>query len=104
MGLKRSQNEIPECRHAKNKAPNDFLKVMLHGTIHNDGFLQKKKTKTNCNLDAALRYKSPLQIFPRNITFKVTLQIFYKGPEINMSHQLTIYLFVTVFYSLKLRR
>ena len=45
MGLKRSQNEIPECRHAKNKAPNDFLKVMLHETIHNDGFLQKKKNK-----------------------------------------------------------
>ena len=43
MGLKRSQNKIPECRHAKNKAPDDFLKVMLHETIHNDGFLQKKK-------------------------------------------------------------
>ena len=43
MGLKRSQNEILECRHDKNKAPNDFLKVMLHGTIHNDGFLRKKK-------------------------------------------------------------
>ena len=56
MGFKRSQNEIPECRHAKNKAPNDFLKVMLHGTIHNDGFLQKKTNKqTNCNLDAVLR-------------------------------------------------
>ena len=57
MGLKRSQNEIPECRHAKNKAPDDFLKVMLHGTIHNDGFLQKKQTnkQTNCNLGAVLR-------------------------------------------------
>ena len=43
MGLKRSQNEIPECRHAKNKAPDDFLKVMLHGMIHNDGSLQKNK-------------------------------------------------------------
>ena len=40
MGLKRSQNEIPECRHAKNKAPNDFLKVMLHGKRH---FFAKKK-------------------------------------------------------------
>lgn len=45
MGLKRSQNKIPECRHAKKKAPNNFLKVMVHETIHNDGFLQKKKTK-----------------------------------------------------------
>ena len=55
MGLKRSQNEIPECRHAKNKAPNDFLKVILHGTIDNDGFLQKKTKQTNCNLDSVLR-------------------------------------------------
>ena len=52
MGLKRSQNEIPECRHAKNKAPNDFLKVMLHGKRL---FFAKKKNKTNCNLDAVLR-------------------------------------------------
>ena len=79
---------------------------MLHGTIHNDGFLQKKKKtnkQTNWTLDAVLRYKSPLRIFPRNITFKVTLQIFYKGPEINMRHQPTIYLFDTVFYSLKFK-
>ena len=55
MGLKRSQNKIPECRHAKKKAPNNFLKVMVHETIHNDGFLQKKKNKTNCYLDAVLR-------------------------------------------------
>ena len=47
MGLKRNQNGIPECRHDENKAPNDFLKVMLHGTIDNDGFLQKNKTKQN---------------------------------------------------------
>ena len=53
MGLKRSQNEIPECRHAKNKAPNDFLKVILHGTIDNDGFLQKKN-QTN-KLQSRLR-------------------------------------------------
>lgn len=53
MGLKRSKKELPECKHAKNKAPNDFLKVMLHETIHDDGFLQKKQT--NCNLDAVLR-------------------------------------------------
>ena len=43
MGLKRSQNKIPKCRHAKKKAPNNFLKVMVHETIHNDGFLQEKK-------------------------------------------------------------
>ena len=43
MGLKKSQNEIPECRHAKNKAPNDFLKVMLHGKRR--FFAKKKKTK-----------------------------------------------------------
>ena len=48
MELKRSQNEIPECRHDKNEASNDFLKVMLHGTIHNDGFLKKKMQPTRC--------------------------------------------------------
>ena len=38
MGLKKSQNEIPECRHDKSKAANDLLKVMLHGTTRNEDF------------------------------------------------------------------
>ena len=101
MGLKRSQNEIPECRHAKNKAPNDFLKVMLHGTIHNDGFLQKKKNKLQRRRCVAI--KIAVTNLPAQHHFEVTLQIFYKDPKLTR-HQPTIYFFVTVFYSLKLRR
>lgn len=50
MGLKRSQNKIPKCRYDSNKAPNDFLKVMLRGTIHNDGFFEKKKLQPDAVL------------------------------------------------------
>ena len=43
MGLKRSQNEIPECRHAKNKAPNDFLKSDVTWDDSQRRFFAKKK-------------------------------------------------------------